>query len=378
LNEFFFFYGTLCHGPLRDAVLGACLPVQPAHWSGHALAEACAGGQPLGFPLPVAAPAGALSGVLLALSPDQAARLAYYEAGYRRRRETVLGPEGPQEAWVFHPEPGRWQPGGAWDFARWQAAQGALATAAAAEFLRGFGTVAPEAALARYPQMLVRAASKLRAETAPPAMAPRRDVAAGDVEIVSSSTGYAHFFAVEDYRLRHATFAGGQSATLERAVFVSGDAACVLPYDPLRDRVLVIEQFRPGPMARGEANPWMLEPIAGRVDPFETPEQAVRREAGEEAGLTVGRLIAAPAYYPTPGAKSEFIYNFIGLTDLPDGAGRPGGVAEEGEDIRPHLLSCDALEALLAAGELRNGPMVMLALWLARLRPDLRAGLRSD
>lgn len=323
--------------------------------------------------MPVAAPGAALEGVLAQLTPAQAARLAYYETGCRRACDTVQGPEGPVLAWLSVPHPGRWQPGGAWDFGAWLADHAALSCAAAEEFMRGFGTIPPEVALARYPQMLVRASSKLRAQAMAAPAAQRRPVTPGDVEIVASSTGYAHFFAVEDYRLRHACFAGGHSAVLERAVFVSGDAACVLPYDPLRDRVLVIEQFRPGPMARGDANPWMLEPIAGRVDPFETPEQAVRREAEEEAGLSVGRLIAAPAYYPTPGAKSEFIYNFIALTDLPDGAGRPGGVAAEGEDIRPHLLGFDQLEALLETGELRNGPMVMLLLWLARLRPALRA-----
>jgi nudix-type nucleoside diphosphatase (YffH/AdpP family) len=136
---------------------------------------------------------------------------------------------------------------------------------------------------------------------------------------------------------------------------------------------LLVEQFRTGPLARGEPNPWMIEAIAGRVDPGETPEQAALREAGEEAGITIERLIEAPRYYPSPGAKSEFIYSYIGIADLPDGAGAPGGVADEGEDIRPHLLSFEALLGLVNTGEAGNAPLILLTLWLDRMRDRLRA-----
>lgn len=372
MSEFFFFYGTLRHEALLSAVAGRKLAPQRAVLPRMRLVEARDGTRELAFPIPVPGPDG-LEGVMVALSTKERARLDYYEAGFQRDRAQVLSNGQPTDVWLYRPAPGRWQQGAPWEFAHWQARWGAIAVAAAQEFMRGFGSVPADRALARYPQMLVRAASRLRAEAMPAPAALRRETQPEDIVIEAETVGYAHFFAVEDYRLRHRTFAGAETAPLDRAVFVSGDAACVLPYDPVRDRVLLIEQFRPGPMARGDRNPWMLEPIAGRVDPFETPEEAVRREAVEEAGLSVGRLIAAPNYYPTPGAKSEFIYNFIALTELPDGVGRPGGMVDEGEDIRPHLASFAQLEELLASGELLNGPAVLLTLWLARLRPELRA-----
>jgi nudix-type nucleoside diphosphatase (YffH/AdpP family) len=153
---------------------------------------------------------------------------------------------------------------------------------------------------------------------------------------------------------------------------VSGDAVTVLPYDPKRDLVLVVEQIRAGPFARGDRQSWQIEAIAGRVDPFETPEQAARREAVEEAGLTLTEVIPVAQYYPSPGAKTEFLYSYVALTHLPDGCAGVFGLAEEAEDIRGHLISFDRLMALVASGEIANAPLILTALWLQRERARLR------
>jgi len=157
-----------------------------------------------------------------------------------------------------------------------------------------------------------------------------------------------------------------------RAAFVSGDAVTVLPYDPKRDRVLVIEQFRVGPFARGDGQPWLLEAITGRIDPGETPEEAGRREAMEEAGLVLQALLPVAQYYSSPGAKSEFLHSFVALCDLPDDAAGVFGVRGEAEDIRGHLIGLDALMALVASGEVNVGPLVLTALWLQHESPRLR------
>jgi 8-oxo-dGTP pyrophosphatase MutT (NUDIX family) len=116
----------------------------------------------------------------------------------------------------------------------------------------------------------------------------------------------------------------------------------------------------------------MLEPIAGRIDPGETPEQAARREAVEEAGLTLGDLIEVARYYPTPAAKTEFLYSYVALCDLPDGVAGVFGVEDETEDIRGHLIGFDIFMDLLASGEVAVGPLVITALWLQRERAALR------
>jgi nudix-type nucleoside diphosphatase (YffH/AdpP family) len=148
----------------------------------------------------------------------------------------------------------------------------------------------------------------------------------------------------------------------------------VLPYDPVRDRVLLIEQFRAGPYARGDAQPWMLEPIAGRIDGGETPEQSARREAVEESGLTLKDLHLVAQYYPTPGAKSEYLFGYIATADLPDGSAGIGGLEAEGEDIRSHVIPFARAMELVASGEINVGPLILLLLYLERMRDGLRRG----
>jgi len=151
------------------------------------------------------------------------------------------------------------------------------------------------------------------------------------------------------------------------------DATIVLPYDPVRDRVLLVEQFRVGPLARGDATQWQLEPIAGHIDAGETPRDAALREAQEEAGLTLHHLEKVAEVYATPGTSTEFYYIFLGLTDLPDDIIGIGGLTSEGEDIRSHLMAFDDLMGFVDRFSAANTPLVLSALWLARHRERLRS-----
>lgn len=374
MSAFHFFYGTLCHPPLLANVLGREAELTMASLPDHAVRTALdAQGAELSFPVIVPAPGSSVPGVLARIDGPEAARLDYYEAGFHPETVTVMDAAGAaMAARAYLPDPARLRPGAAWDFAAWQARWGATATEAAAEYMALMGLLPQDRASMRYPRILARAAARLRARRPGPAT-QRFAPGPGDVAIDAMSTGYAKFFAVEDYTLRHRGFGGAMIGPIERATFVSSDAAVVLPYDPLRDRVLLIEQFRAGPLARGDANPWQLEAVAGLVDGGETPEETCLREAGEEAGLTLRRLIPAANYYPSPGAKSEYLYTYIGIADLHDDAARPGGLEEEGEDIRPHLMPFERMMALLDSGEIDNAPLVVLALWLQRHRARLRA-----
>jgi nudix-type nucleoside diphosphatase (YffH/AdpP family) len=136
----------------------------------------------------------------------------------------------------------------------------------------------------------------------------------------------------------------------------------------------LVEQFRYGPFLRGDPNPWSLEPIAGRIDPGESPEAAARREAAEEARLALGRLHLVGRYYPSPGAVTEWLVSYVAEADLPDGSAGLGGLATEAEDIRAHVIPFVRLMELIATGEAANGPLLVSALWLARLRDRRRVG----
>ncbi len=210
-----------------------------------------------------------------------------------------------------------------------------------------------------------------RAGQAAPASLRRRPLA-GDVAIASRSQPYEGFFAVEEQELRHRRFDGSFSAPLHRTAFVSGDVVTVLPYDPLRDRVLLVEQFRFAPHVRGDANPWKLEAVAGRIDAGETPEQAARREAREEAGLVLDQLVPIAEYYPSPGAFVEYIYSYLAVVDLPDSAAGQFGLLDEAEDIRAHLVPFEQLQDLCQSGEIDNAPLLLSVLWLGGRRGALR------
>jgi nudix-type nucleoside diphosphatase (YffH/AdpP family) len=243
------------------------------------------------------------------------------------------------------------------------------ALALAREIMAGFGQVSPETMRGRLGSVRVAAASALRAGQA---AGRGLRVGSGEVAVAAMRPAHAGFFGLEVLDLTHRRFDGATSPLLRREVFVSGDAVTVLPYDPRRDRVLLVEQFRTGPLRRGDPLPWQLEAIAGRIDPGETPEDCARREAVEEAGLVLGALEKVGDYYPSPGAMTEYIYSFVALCDLPDGVAGVFGAAEEAEDIRGHLMSFDAVMAAVAGGEIGNAPLLLTALWLQRERARLR------
>ena len=233
-----------------------------------------------------------------------------------------------------------------------------------------YGRVAADEVAVRLGPMAVRAASRARVSSAPTDL--RRPCRAGDVVVADRRQPYARFFAVEEFDVAWRRFDGAMSASVTRAAFISGDAVTVLPYDPVRDLVLVVEQFRAGPLARGDAQCWQIEAIAGRVDPGETPVAAARREAVEEAGLVLRDLVEIARYYPSPGAVSEYLYSYVALVDLPDGLAGIFGVAEEAEDIRTHLVPFERLIELVGSGEIENAPLILTALWLQRERRRLR------
>lgn len=235
--------------------------------------------------------------------------------------------------------------------------------------MQGYGRLSAETVARRLPSLRVEAASRLRAMGAQGAGLRQ---GTGEVLAGPSEPAHAGFFAVNVHRLRHRRFDGSFSDPLTREVFIVGDAVTVLPYDPRRDRVLLIEQFRMGPFGRGDPLPWQLEAIAGRIDPGETPEDAARREAVEEAGLVLGQLEKVAEYYPTPGAVAEYLYSYVALCDLPDGVAGVFGADEEGEDIKGHLVSFDQLVEVMASGEIGNAPLLLTVLWLQRERARLR------
>ncbi len=189
-------------------------------------------------------------------------------------------------------------------------------------------------------------------------------------EIVAEAPVYRGFFNLSTYRLRHTLYAGGWSEPLERELFHRGRCVAVLPYDPVSDTVVLIEQFRIGALG-GKEEPWLMEIIAGAVEPGESPDEVARREALEEAGCRLGELLPIGEFYTTPGGCSEKVTVFCGLLD---GEVNPGihGLAEEGEDIRSLVVGVDEALAWLESGIIDSAIPALALQWLALNRERIR------
>lgn len=189
------------------------------------------------------------------------------------------------------------------------------------------------------------------------------------LELIDKEVAYQGFFTLERYRLRHGLFAGGMSPELVRELFRRGRVATVLPYDPARDAVVLVEQFRIGAMD-APAGAWLMETLAGYAEEGETIEAVAHREAKEEANLTMRELRRICDYYPSPGASSELVSLFCARVDAED-VGGVHGLDEEGEDIRVHVLPFDEAMDLLDNGIINSAMPIIALQWLALNRDAL-------
>jgi ADP-ribose pyrophosphatase len=191
------------------------------------------------------------------------------------------------------------------------------------------------------------------------------------IAINERETVYRGFFRVDRFLLRHRLFAGGWSAELSREVFLRHDAAGILLYDPRRDEIVLIEQFRLAAHLAGFAA-WQLEIVAGIIDSEESAAAVARRETEEEAGLAViGEVVPIHRFMTSPGGSTETVDLFCGRVDA-SAAGGIHGLADESEDIRAVVKSYAEAMGLLNAGKIENGYTLLALHWLAANREALR------
>jgi ADP-ribose pyrophosphatase len=192
-----------------------------------------------------------------------------------------------------------------------------------------------------------------------------------DVEILSRERRYAGFLKVDEFRLRHRLFAGGWTPVLSRELMDRGNAVCAALYDPTRDSVVLIEQFRIGAHVGGHPA-WMVECVAGMLKADEDPVDVARREIAEETGLATFEIVHAGRALASPGGTSEMVEMFVARVDA-SAAGGIHGLAHEGEDIRVLVEPFDAALASFYDGRRIGSSFTLMTLqWLALNRARLR------
>lgn len=192
------------------------------------------------------------------------------------------------------------------------------------------------------------------------------------IDILARERCFDGFLKVDRLRLRHRLFDGGWSDPMHREVVLRRPAAAVLPYDVGRDRVVLIEQFRVGALAAG-LEPWTIEAVAGIVEDGEDEVTVCRREALEEAGVTLGAVHRVARFLPSGGGLSEIVSVYVGLCDS-TAVGGTHGVASEHEDIRAFALPFDDAFAMIADGRMVAAHGVVALQWIALNRHGLRHG----
>ncbi|TMO10485.1 NUDIX domain-containing protein [Pseudoalteromonas sp. S558] len=192
-----------------------------------------------------------------------------------------------------------------------------------------------------------------------------------DVNIKPIKNLYKGFFQVNLYEFEHALFAGGTSQLISREILERGDAIAVLPYDPVSDSILLIEQIRIGAI-KSKHSPWLLECIAGMTDGSTDYESVVKKEAYEEAGLELTELEFMLSYLSSPGGTTERLYLYLARADLSQVKSGVYGLESEGEDIKTHVLSVDDALLRLNNGEMDNAATVICMQWLALNREKMK------
>jgi len=308
------------------------------------------------------------------LKKDQIQRLDAYEGafGYQLAPVDVVANGETQTVQIYMP-PDTAQPGqGEWFLHDWQRRYRKASILAAEEIFANRPTPDAGEILRMWHTVQMRAWARVRAAAEAEVADHRFQPSPDDWAVIERGALKGEFFRLQAIDVEHRLFDGTPSGPLRREVFLGVDAVVVLPYDPVLDKVLLVEQARMGPLMRGDPNPWVLEPVAGMIDARETPQEAAIRETAEETGITQISLEKISAIYPSPGSSTDHFTTYVGLCDLPQTTPFMGGVADEDEDLRLHPISFDAAIRLVETGEINAGPLVMMMYWLALNRDRLR------
>jgi len=175
-------------------------------------------------------------------------------------------------------------------------------------------------------------------------------------------TLFEKYFRLDEYSLSHELFGGGDSPVFTREIFERGSVVAVLPYDPERRKVVLIEQFRAGAIEDPDG-PWLIESVAGVIEPGESTQQVALRECVEEAGCEIRQLQVISQYYVSPGGTSEHCSLYCGLVDS-EGVAGIHGLADENEDIRVMVVDAEEAFAWVCEGRIRSSATIIALQWL--------------
>ena len=163
----------------------------------------------------------------------------------------------------------------------------------------------------------------------------------------------------------------GSWTTEQRETYDRGNGAAILLYDPDRTTVLLTRQFRYPAYVNDHPDGMLVETAAGLLDD-DDPETAIRREASEELGVSVGVLTHVYDAYMSPGSVTERLHFYAAPYSPEDRTSDGGGLVDDGEDIEAIEVGIDSALAMVRDGRICDGKTIMLLQW-AMLEGPFRA-----
>jgi ADP-ribose pyrophosphatase len=180
-------------------------------------------------------------------------------------------------------------------------------------------------------------------------------------KIINKKNLYSGFFSLNKYEFIHEKHNGEWTSTVEREVFSGAHVSSLLPYDPIKKEIILIQQFRAGALSRYDEN-YLLEIVAGIVDEGENPEQTAIRECFEETGCEVKKIHPIQSYFPAPGSSESFYHIYLGEVQAFDGE-RIKGIEKENEDILVKSFKIDEVRQMLKEKKIMNGLTLVALQW---------------
>jgi ADP-ribose pyrophosphatase len=180
-------------------------------------------------------------------------------------------------------------------------------------------------------------------------------------KIINKKNLYSGFFSLNKYEFIHEKHNGEWTDIIGREVFSGGHVSILLPYDPIKKEIVLIQQFRAGAISRYDEN-YLHEIVAGIIDEGENPEETAIRECFEETGCEVKKIHPIQSYFPAPGSSESYYHLYLGEIQAFDGE-RIRGLEKENEDILVKSFKIDAVRQMLKEKKIINGVTLVALQW---------------
>ena len=180
-------------------------------------------------------------------------------------------------------------------------------------------------------------------------------------QIVNNKDLYSGFFKLKKIEFLHQKHDGSWTNKVGREIFSGAHVSTLLPYDPIRKEIVLIQQFRAGAISRYDDD-YLYEIVAGIIDENESPEETAIRECVEETGCNVNKITPIQSYFPAPGSSESFYHLFLGEINSFEGE-RIMGLESENENILVKSYKIEHVRNMLKEKEIKNGLTLIALQW---------------